>query len=503
MVAAVTIALVLSGVETDVTADVIGPAVTIDYGIEDGAPTVRMAGSGSIQFALNNSASNSAQLLGYYAPGNANCRAGFGFDIAVRAYVTFGGSPIRQKFDGKLYVIDPVPGVNGPRVTYCVAYDVMYELARAKLIELTPAIDQTETQLLDAIVVASTVTPRATSFDAGLDTFPFAFGDLTPDTSVAQAIAKVNISSWGWIFVKGDGTLRYRNRHSIQTAAFTLDNSMIALVGPKDLSRVYDRVDITTHPVTPGATATEVIFAAANVVTVLAGQTVVIRAPYSDPANRQRPIGGKDFQDPPVSGTDWKANAAQNGSGADMTASVTVTATFWTSMVELTIENTDLTRDAYMVNTSGTPVLQVRGRGYYFGLPVLSQATSGAGSRPLAIDMYYQDSVNIADQLAMFVLQGNSNELTQLQEVTLKSGLDAATLAALIDLEPTDQIDVSEDVTGLAGVRAVVKRINLQIEPAGILTARLGLAPFQTGNMWILDDPILSILDETTYPTYA
>ena len=77
--AAVKVEMKLAGVDgvyTDVSADVLSD-LTATYGISGGGPTDRVASTGSMQFQLNNSASNSAGLVGYYSLGHANARSGF------------------------------------------------------------------------------------------------------------------------------------------------------------------------------------------------------------------------------------------------------------------------------------------------------------------------------------------------------------------------------------------------------------------------------------------
>ena len=70
---------------TDVTRDVlVRGGVSWDYGLPGPMPRDRVAGIGECRFFLDNGPSNSAGLVGYYAPGHAQARAGFELGMACR-----------------------------------------------------------------------------------------------------------------------------------------------------------------------------------------------------------------------------------------------------------------------------------------------------------------------------------------------------------------------------------------------------------------------------------
>src|SRR4030065_1368367 len=83
--------LKLDGVNwTDVTADARASVeIAVQYGISGTGPADRVAQTGTLSFALDNSEHNSGGLIGYYAPGHANCRNGFE-----------GGCPGRPRIGG-------------------------------------------------------------------------------------------------------------------------------------------------------------------------------------------------------------------------------------------------------------------------------------------------------------------------------------------------------------------------------------------------------------------
>jgi len=72
-----------SGIWTDVTEDVLDRP-TYKWGFIDVDINTRTAGTGTNVFSMDNSTGNSAGLVGYYSPGNDNCRAGFEEGIRIK-----------------------------------------------------------------------------------------------------------------------------------------------------------------------------------------------------------------------------------------------------------------------------------------------------------------------------------------------------------------------------------------------------------------------------------
>src|ERR1051326_2132391 len=74
----------VQGTFVDVTADVFRDPIRLRRGIFGSGPLDQVAAPGTLAFTLNNSEYNSTHTAGYYSPGHASCRSGFGYDVIVR-----------------------------------------------------------------------------------------------------------------------------------------------------------------------------------------------------------------------------------------------------------------------------------------------------------------------------------------------------------------------------------------------------------------------------------
>lgn len=491
-----------SGYE-EVTDDVVAvETFSIEYGITGNTPLDRLAGPGTFEFALRNDTSNSGGLNGYYSPNHVNCRTGFTFGIPVRVIFTYEAED-RTKFTGKLYVIDPLPGRYGVKRTHCTAHDYMYEAAEVEIREIDPQIDQTETQLLAAVLAASPVDaqPVATDFDADVDVYPFAFDDIQKGVKVITAFDKIMTSCWGKLVVKGDGTLRYLNRQSgfLQSSALTFDDDMHGLVAPTSRVKTYDHIRVTGHPKTLTATDTVVLCALPTTDTpplFIAGETKTLWMAYKNATNDALHAGGKDFQDPVTAPTDYTANTVADGSGIDKTADFTVTASFFASTVKFEITNGGA-GSAYLTK------LQGRGRGIYDVTPVTQTSISGTGTRLLPVDLPYQDDVNVLQDLGDRILHEYESLVNQVDEVTFSPHESAEFIRQALDREPGDLLLLTETMIGLTDAPAVIHRVQLRVVNGTWLECTWGLAPRVAGDQWLLDDPDLSLLEDTTVLSYA
>lgn len=490
---------------TDVTDDVLlSEHLTLEYGTFSSGPKDRLANVGTLDFALDNSPKNQAGLIGRYSPLHDNCLAGFTFDIPVRVQMVYDGTTY-TKFWGRIASIDPQPGVDGSQLTRVIANDYAYTLVNADLREVTPQIDQTDRDLILTVFEAMSPLnqPMAIDLDASIEQYLYAFDDIQGGVKVATALNKILQSGWSKAFIQGDGTFRWLNRLATtnQSIDFPLeDTELLELSTPSDRSDRFDRIRTITHPKYLDTVDTSVIFTHPNATstppsTVLVpanGGTLVIwpQEGYKNPDNTKVTIGATDQQTPTAT-TDYVANSAADGSGSNLTGDVTVDADFFASTVKLTLTNTHATLPAYFTK------LQVRGRGIYDLAPVTSEAIGTPGTRPLTIDLPYQHDGNIGQDLADFILNEREAITDPVENLVADSHLSQK-LMELSLAEPGQLVTVTEQQTGLFEAQAAIRSVRLVIDDNDILTATMGLLPIVVGYLWVLDDPIGSVLDETT-----
>lgn len=461
---------------TDVTTHVL-MGMSWHYGMQSPDPLDRLAGSGTLTFVLDNSASNPAAVLGYWSPGHANCRAGFTIDIPVQVQLVYSGTTY-TKFWGRLAVIDPAPGQRLERQTRVIAHDYMHLLSTTDVREIAPQLNKTEVQLLQAVIEAlpPSVQPMAFSGIAA-DTYVYAFDDLGGGKKAADALKRVLLSAWGKAFTKGDGTFRYISRSTGVISAHTLNDDMADLVNAGDRSLVYDHVRVITHPKTVDAAATTVLASHAGTPSVgPAGTTIVIEMPYRNPANDLQKVGGTEMVTP-VATTDFVANSQADGLGSNITANVSVSATFYASHVVLTITNTHATLTAYFT------LLQVRGKGIYDQAPVVSEDTNVSyPSRSLTVDLPYQNNEATGRTIANVILNNYDSGDDRVTEVSYVGDRSASLMAAAVDSEPATPYTITETVTGLTAVVVTVRSVQLTLGPRLLLRGTFGLSPGVVGS---------------------
>lgn len=486
---------------TDVTADVLtGPTVSMEYGTQGMGPLDRMADSGMLDLSLNNSHLNSAGLAGYYSPNHANARAGFTFDIPIRVQLEHDGETY-TKFWGRIAAIDPEPGQYRSRQTHVFAHDYQFLLVDTDVRRITPQIGKTETELIRAVFDAMphTAQPMELELDASVDIYSYAFDDLEGGRKAATAINNVLISAWGRGFTTGDGTFRYSNRQAAigGDLEFEVDDAMIELESPSDRSHVFNDIRVITHPKSIDAAATSVLFSHPTTEFVAAnGGTLELWGDYRHPTNDAIKTGGTDMVTP-VSGTDFIANANEDGSGANLTASVTVTADYFSSTAKFILTNNHATLGAYFTT------LQARGRGIYDLAPVTSEATLAPANRALTIDLQYQHDGNNGKAMAELILNERGRAAHPIDSITVTSHRTATLTQLAVECEPGELLLVSETQTGVNSTQAMIRSVRVEVHQNLIVKTTVGLVPVRIGQAWILDDAVWSELDLTTIPAHG
>ena len=201
------------------------------------------------------------------------------------------------------------------------------------------------------LILTKTGWPSAWGSDlnTGLDQQPYYF---VPRQSAAQAIFDLVHSELGRVFIKNSGALAFRNRYflEIPVATFT------------DQSYIYDSLDVTSPwevmrnvvsiKVRPRTLQTSSdLWALPSPLPINAGEVKEI---FADLTYNNEDAPAKNLLGP-TGGIDYSANTAEDGSGTDLTGSITVTR----QELGLTVKN-------IVTNTSGSNgwlrVLKVRGQ---------------------------------------------------------------------------------------------------------------------------------------------
>jgi hypothetical protein len=494
-----------AGVWTDVSADVLD-GITVDYGIRGGGPTDRCASTGMLRLSLDNSALNSGQVVGFYAPGHASCRAGFDVGIGIRWRTA---TPVaRTLHRGRIISIDVVPGVAQTRRTRVESVDWMDEAATVNVSGITTQVGQRADQVLTEVLTGITQQPVATAFSTGDSTFGYALDNVQDEaTRLLTVFADLVNSEGSFLYLTGGGTLTFESRTDralVVTPAITLTNDMMGLTVGRTRDDVVNVVLLTIHPRRIDAAATTVLWSR-NIadgeapIEIAAGVTLpVLLGAYGDPNNGRQRCGGTAMVTP-VATTDYLMNTAADGTGTNITADLAVTAALGGNGVAWTLENNNAA-------TGYVTKLQCRGKGIYDRAPVVvrcEDATSIAlyGERTIRIDMPYQDDENAAAAfgeqiLNLYTATGSVPRAVQLRLASTDALLDEA-----LGVEVGDRVDLVETVTGLAascfvnGVQVTARQ--------GLLDFSWTVAPCDANPYWLLGVTDFGELGDVTYLGYG
>ena len=485
---------------TSITDVVISGGLNLTYGISGSGPADRVASTGTMTFALDNSTSNSAGLLGYYSPNNANKRSGFELGIGVRLAITYGGITY-YKWRGFLTSIEPMGGIKRERVTNCVAVDYMDDAASSLLNQVALQINKRSDEVFTAVYNNLARPAPATSIGTGVSTFAYALDNVQDEsTTVLSAFQTIAASEVGFIYTKGDttqgSTLVFENRTARQASASsaTISDDMIEMTANRSMKELLNQIKVTTYPRQVDAAATTVLYNLSNAnTTVASGATLTIDAAYTDPNQKAARVGGTAMFTP-VATTDYTMNTLADGTGTNLTASFTVTPTFGANSAKLII-----------VNSSGSngfiTFLQLRGKGIYTYDPTISTSQDTAsqylyGINALSYDMPYQDTLTVGQSAADYFKYVYKNPLTYLQDITIDADASATMMGYALAREISDRITVSETVTGLSA-EYFINAVNLSITANNQIAATWTLAP-SAGVVWLLGTVGSSELGSTT-----
>ncbi len=418
---------------------------------------------------------------------------------ATPATGTIASHPAYVKFRGKIREIVPDAGLYRERRVYVTAYDGIRDLVEADTRDVSLQVEKTESELITAVLDAleSESQPIDRDIDSGIDTYPYAFDKVGSGTRALAVLKDVVQSAYGLAFVKGDGTFVYRNRHNraAGTSNYTFTNAMRELVVPSSLDKVFNRVRVTIHPKTISATATDELYSLPTdtSIEIPTGQTREVWTEYTDPTDRHTYIGGADVVTTLVGGTHYSANTAADGSGSDVTGSMTATLSAFASTGKWSLTNTSAA-------TAYIRTLKVIGKAVRDpGQQTLEAFTSQPyGDRPVDIDMPYQDDSEIGRNAALWIQAQYRSLEQQIETMGYTANVAQALLEQALEREPGDLVTVTETVTGIATVAVVIHSVRIEVKNKTLIDVRWGLAPAAPFRVWQLGVAGSSELGETT-----
>lgn len=510
------------GVLTDLTDDtraMVQP-IELEYGIQGAGPLDRIAQTGIMSFALDNSVKNSHGAQGAYSPGHANQLAGFDLGAEVLLKITYDGTTY-YKFSGTLVDITPDAGQYKRQAVLCRAVDWMDEASRAKVRNVAIQSDKRADELIDSLVTTSvTNQPNATDYNTGQSTFAKSFDNLKDaETSVMSALQDCVISELGYLYVKGDttqgGTLTFEDRHARPKkglASATFNNTMGALKVVRNRDGIINRVYVVVHPRTTDGSASVLyeLTTTNESPSVPVASTITINCPFKESTINAYRVAAESLVTP-VSGQDWIANTEADGTGTNITSSVAVTiATSAANSAELQIVNNHATATAYLTT------LQVRGVAVRDVTETVLSASDEPsqlkyGETDQRIDMKYESTAGeFGSSIAQWILNIYKEPDYLIQEFRLSGNKSDYMMTHSLAREPGDKITLTETMTGISAtgtgsteIGYFINGVKMTIRPPAIIDTSWVLAPGKGQAAWVIDQVGASELGVTTNLGFA
>ncbi len=485
----------LNSVWTDVKRDIVSD-IYADYGIFGNEILDRVGDIGQCSFVMDNNASNSAGLVGYYSPGNINCRPGFRPGIKVRISFMLDGEIIK-KWEGKIPKdgIDVTPGNYENKTVRITVKDWMY-IASTHPIKAIPFATNKNINEGVALVLANLPAglqpPGTTTYGTPESTFPSLFDVNNASTTALSEFGKLAQSEIGFIYMTRFGlNVEGRlTRNEDKTALnqypkarseldllanengdyivnedgdFILlsdateaifDNSQASAITPYGKG-YYNSVKFRAYPRRVDASATTTLFTLQSPMYIEAGASVIITGSYKDPTGVAKSVSGINIVTPLTTPAHYEMFANSDGTGTDLSANLTVS-----TIDPVTGASTIGTGDfkAYISNSGAAGYITkflLIGKGVYTDIPVEyyeedADSIEDYEPAPLVADMKYQADPLVASRWARISLFQTKTFRTSIDAITFKASIDPIYLYAFLYIEPGMRVRIKEDVTGLS-----------------------------------------------------
>jgi hypothetical protein len=443
----------IGGAWVDLTYDTRSPVpVMVSYGIKGYSVKERVASTGTLTFALDNSIQNSSGLLGHYSPDHTNARSGFDLGVAVRINIV-DNSGANFKMRGKIIGIEPVAGLYREKYTLVTVADWMEDAATHALDGIAVQTDQRGDEVVSTVVGNMPTAPQSTNYGTGIETLAYSLqSEDDGKTKPLSVFQKITQSDMSYIYRKGNTTngetLVYetrRQRENNLTPVATLDDTMVELSAVRNLDTLYKQVNVVNRPVEIDDYATTVLATLQKELEIPPGQTRTFILRYRDSTERAQRVSGTDIVNPLIADTDYKFSSLPDSELGDMNADLDITVAPGGNTIEITAINNSARRSGYL-----NPC-QVRGRGIYQYDDVTSTAVPATvvGSQVLQFAQPYLDNPVSGERFARWIATHWGAATTQIATCEFVANSSAALMTAAATVEIGDCVSITETVTGI------------------------------------------------------
>lgn len=492
-----TVEAYVSGAWSNLTSDVIARPISAKWGISGNSAVDLVADSGECEFLLNNQDD-------LYIPGLVSSLAGWAKNTPVRIMVVYE-SVSRVRFRGYVDRLDITSEKFSRKSVRVVCVDWMDYAARYPLVGSAIGTSQRADQAITTIVAGMPIAPQATDYGTGIETFLTVFDNVSVSTRGYTEFAKLVNSEWGYLYLTKDGvygeTLVFENNQyrdgkrtlneiplSVadsdfllletgdvllletgdkmvlnEAVAFVIDNLMTSLEIEygKD---VVNHFQATAYPKTVDG-SNQILFSIEKPITLTPGVARVFRTNYRDP-NGGSAISGTSMVAPVIT-TDYLMNTKSDGSGSDISASLTIVAAYGTEGVIYTLTNSNADI-GYITH------LQARGIGVYSYSPIQDIAENAAsikahGYQTQRIDQRYQQNLLLGSLKADAISYMERSPRVDLSKINLVANRSTNLMYAFLNIDVGDLVHIKEDDAGIDGYY-YIQGVSFDMHPGGLIT---------------------------------
>lgn len=442
------------------------------YGISTNRHNDRLAKTGELQITLNNQTR-------VFDPENTSTLTGFGKNTKLKLTITFDSvTKIFYGTIGNITFNDTFP--NDATASIAV-FDFMQYLYNFTLTQESIQTDKRADQVINTILTSIGHTPLDENMDAGNNVFDAAFDSVSGSTKAATEANKAVLSEGGYLYVKKDQTygetLVFENStsrngfnevtkipKSINDCVPLLDQNDNELLDQNDVvlyadesedcdingtakfySRTYgeqivNKVTISAYPKRTDDTE-QTLYSLGSPLYVGAGETKTFTARYQNATTKESCNAITSLMVAPVATTDYLANTAKGAtSGTNLTASFTVTATYYTSEVSYSVTNGS-TKNGWL------NMCKARGYGVYQDSQIEkviedTASQTAYGVQELNFDQRYQRDIIQGERDGNAILYMDKDPHTRLESVTIDANVSDKHMMAFLKTDIGDLVRI-------------------------------------------------------------
>ena len=398
---------------------------------------------------------------------------------AVRVQITMGGLTYNS-FYGYIEKIIPYPRAAERYATIFCVDGMDYLNLQAALCGLQE--NQYTGVLIGSLLDAAAWPAAKRTIDTGISLITLWFSE---GTAIGE-IRKLEDTELGFFYVDGSGNAIWEDRHHrlktdhlISQATFA--NVMADVPYEYGARSIYNRVKAEMIPHT-----LQVLAEIWQLVDVAAGETQAgvpqlgtgeAKTFYAEYANFAREVVS------PAATTDYLANTAADGSGTNMTASISVAFTSYSNGAKLVVTN----NAAVLVYVT---FLRIRGKVYLDGEPIKAFAEDAISQgkyqlREVVLPGQFISDINEADSLCKYALSLRKDPQPEF-EIKLIGSTDAL-VTQILARAISDRVTITCDELGISAKDYSINKIAVEVRDGGkSIGATWTLAEASYEEYWVL-----------------